>query len=264
MACSKGYEDIENLFYKIFKTSPNILKNMLIIGIGHSQEPLSYLASIKGILPDKELKNNLDLHTVDLQSKPGRKDLKMHAFCNLYDYQSFPKYAESGFIKDNIDDWLEIKHEEKQPAFINEYLHYMLSYRERWNELEQKGYDAETILNTLKEEKKQKSMRWRVKDEIFEFLEKTYNNLQKSKWDSRVQETILDYPDNKFDIISANNVLPYIVSKKELAETVKNIVRTLRPNGYLITDPYEYPYHVKILSECDNMKQTSLGIYQKV
>ena len=264
LACSKGYEDIENLFYKIFKTSPNVLKNMLIIGIGHSQEPLSYLASIKGILKNKELKNNLDLHTVDLQSKPERKDLKLQAFCKLHDYQTFPKYAEKGFVKDDIDDWLEIKHEKTLPSFINEYMHYFLSYRKRWNELEQKFHDAKTVLNILKNENKQKNMRWRVNDEIFEFLEQTYNNPQKSKWDSRIQETILDYPDNKFDIISANNVLPYIISKTESAQTVKNIVRTLKPNGYFITDPYEYPYHVKVLSGYDNMKKTGLGIYQKV
>ena len=263
LACSKGYEDIENLFCKIFKTNPNILKSMLIIGIGSSQEPFSYLTSIKGVLQNKKLKNNLDLHTVDLQSKPEHKDLKMQAFCNLHDYQSFPKYAEKGFVKDNIDDWLEIKQERKLPPFIDEYMHYLLSYRDRWNELAKK-YDTETVLDILKKEEKQKSMRWRVNDEVFNFVEQTYNNPQKSKWDSRIQEAILDYPDNKFDIISANNVLPYIVSERESAQTVKNIVRVLKPNGYFITDPYEKPFHVKVLSEYDNMKQKGLGIYQKV
>ena len=264
LSCSKGYEDIENLFYKIFKTGPDILKSMLIIGIGHSQEPFSYLASIKGILQDKQLKNNVDLHTVDLQSKPEYKDLKMQALCNLYDYQTFPRFAEKGFIKDNIDDWLEIKHKEKMPALINEYMHYYLSYRERWNELAKKGHNTEEILKIIKEEIKQKSMRWRVNDEVYGFLEQTYNNPQKSKWDSRVQEAILDYPDNKFDVISANNVLPYIISERESAETVKNIVRTLKPNGYFITDPYENPYHVRVLSDYKNMKKICQGIYQKV
>ena len=264
LACSKGYEDIENLFCKIFKTNLNFPKNMLIIGIGRSQEPFSYLASIKGILQDKELKNNLNLHTVDLQSKPERKDLKLNALCNLHDYQSFPKYAEKGFIKDSIDDWLEIKTEIKMPELFDEHLHYYLSYRKRWNELEQKGHNTEEILKIIKEEIKQKSLRWRVNDEVFNFVEQTYNNPQKSKWESRIQETILDYPDNKFDIISANNVLPYIISKKESAQTVKNIVRALKPNGYFITDPYEYPYHVKVLSSCENMKQVGSGIYQKV
>ncbi len=264
LACSKGYEDIENLFCKIFTTNPNLPKSMLIIGIGHSQEPFSYLASIKGILQDKQLKNNLDLHTVDLQSKPERKDLKIQAFCNLYDYQSFPKFAEKGFIKDNVDDWLEIKHKGKMPYPIDEYMHYYLSYRKRWNELGQQGHNIEEILKIIKEEIKQKSMRWRVNNEVYGFLEQTYNNPQKSKWDSRVQEAILDYPDNKFDVISANNVLPYIISERESAKTVKNIVRTLKPNGYFITDPYENPYHVRVLSDYKNMKKICQGIYQKV
>lgn len=259
-----GYANIENLFYKIFKTSPDIQKSMLIIGIGHSQEPFSYLTSIKGILQDNELKNNLSLHTVDLQSKPERNDLKLQAFCNLHDYESFPRYAEKGFVKDSIDDWLEIEHEEKMPALIDEYMHYYLSYRERWNELEKKGYNAEDILKIIKEDVKQKSMRWRVNDEVFNFVEKTYNNPQKSKWDSRIQEAILDYPDNNFDIISANNVLPYIVSEKESEQTIRNIVRTLKPNGYFITDPYEFTRHAKVLSACDNMKKTNTGIYQKL
>ena len=264
LVCSKGYADIENLFYKIFKTNPDSLKSMLIIGIGSSQEPFSYLASIKGILKNKKLKNNIDLYTVDLQSKPEHKDLKMQAFCNLRDYESFPKYAENGFVKDDIDDWLEIKHEEKIPPLIDEYMHYFLSYRKRWNELAQQGHNIEEILKIIKEDIKQKGMCWRVNNEIFKFLEQTYNNPQKSKWDSRIQEAILDYPDNKFNIISANNVLPYIVSERESEQTVRNIVRTLKPNGFFITDPYETPYHVKVLSSCNKMKQISLGIYQKV
>ena len=264
LACSKGYEDIENLFCKIFKAGQNFPKSMLIIGIGKSQEPFSYLASIKGVLQNKKLTDNIDLHTVDLQSKPEHKDLKINALCNLYDYQSFPKYAEKGFVKDIIDDWLEIKHEEKQPPSIDEYTHYYLSYREKWNELGQKGHNPEDILKIIREEIKQKSMSWRVNDEIYGFLEQTYNNPQKSKWDSRIQDAILDYPDNKFNVISANNVLPYIVSERESAQTVKNIVRTLKPNGYFITDPYENQYHVKVLSDYDNMKKTGLGIYQKV
>ena len=264
LACSKGYEDIENLFYKIFKINQNFPKNMLIAGIGNSQEPFSYLASIKGIIKNKPLIKNVDLSIVDLQSKPEYKDLKMHAFCNLYDYQSFPKYAEKGFIKDSIDDWLEIRHKEKMPALIDEYMHYYLSYRERWNELAKKGHNTKEILNIIKEDIKQKSMCWRVNDEIFNFVEKTYNNPHKSKWDSRIQEAILDYPDNKFDIVSANNILPYIVSERESAQTVKNIVRTLKPDGYFITDPYERPYHIRVLSSLDNMKQINSGIYQKM
>ena len=172
LACSKGYEDIENLFCEIFESN-NRLKNMLIIGIGKSQEPFSYLASIKGILKDRILKNNVDLYTVDLQSKPEYKDLKMNALCNLHDYEAFPKYAENGFVKDNIDDWLEIKQEKKALNPMDEYMHYFLSYRDKWKELEQKGYNPNEILKIFRNEDKQKSMCWRVKDEIFDYVEKT-------------------------------------------------------------------------------------------
>ena len=265
LSCSKGYEDIENLFYKIFKTGPDILKSMLIIGIGSSQEPFSYLASIKGILGNRKLNNNLNLCTVDLQSKPGRTDLKLKAFCDLFDYQSFPEYAEKSFVKDNTDNWLEIKQEKKFLSPADEYVHYFLCNRGKWKELEQKGCVPQEILKIFRNEEKQKSMRWRVNDEIFEFLEKTYNNPEKSIWDSRIQDVIQTYPDNKFDVISANNVIPYITafSRSEAALTIKNMIRTLKPKGYIITDPYEEEPHVKEIKNSGSMKQIFSGIYQK-
>lgn len=260
VSCMEGYKDIENLFCKVFKN--NGIKNMLIIGIGSSQEPFSYLASIKGIIKDRKLKNNVDLYTVDLQSKPEHIELKLNAFCKLHEYESFPEYAESSFVKDNKDDWLEIKQEKKFLNPIDEYVHYFMCYCNKWKELEQKGYNPDEILKFFRDEDKQKSMCYRVNDEVFEFLEKTYNNPQKSKWDSRIQDAILNYSDNQFDIISANNVIPYI-SKTEIPETVRNIVRVLKPNGYFITDLYENLLHVKQIDSLENMKKVDLGIYQK-
>ena len=265
LSCAKGYKNIEDIFCRIFKLN-NDLKNMLIIGIGSSQEPFSYLASIKGILENRKLNNNVDLFTVDLQSKPERTDLKLKAFCDLLDYQSFPEYAEKSIVKDNIDNWLEIKQEKGGVNPVYEYAHYFLSYRKKWKELEQKGYNPDEILKIFRDEDKQKGMRWRVNDEVFEFLEQTYNNPQKSKWDSRIQDVIQTYPNNKFDIISANNIIPYITasSKSESALTVKHMIRTLKLNGYIITDPYEFEYHVKEISNYKNMKQIFSGIYQKI
>ena len=265
LSCAKGYEDIENLFFKIFN-SDNGLKNMLIVGIGSSQEPFSFLTSIKGILKESKLKNNLDLYAVDLQSKPEQIDLKLNAFCDLYDYQSFPQFAKNGFVKDNTDDWFGIKQEKKYIDPIIEYSHYFLCYRKRWKELEQKGYSLEEILNIFRNEDKQRGMRWRVNDEVFEFLEKTYDNPQKSNWDSRIQDIIQTYPDNKFDIISANNVIPYItaLSRSEAALTIKHMIRTLKPNGYIITDPYKNEYHVREITNSNKMKEIFSGIYQKI
>ena len=263
LSCAKGYEDIENLFCKIFQTNTNVPKNMLIAGIGSSQEPFSYLTSIKGILKDNLLKNNIDLYTVDLQSKPEHKTLKWNAIFYLQDYQSLPKYAKNSFFKDNIDDWLEIKHKKEDMNHLKDYYHLYFTYRDKWNELLFKGYNVDNIFKILKEQEIQKNMHLRVNDEVFEFLENTYNNPEKSKWDYRIQDAIQTYPDEKFDIISANNIIPYIIFENEIAKTIKHIERTLKPNGYFITDPYDYPYHVKELNKYDNIKKINSGIYQK-
>lgn len=234
---SAGYNNIESLFCNIFPVK-GVPKNMLIIGIGHSQEPFSYLASIKGIAKDKPLKSQLNLNVVDLQSKPTTAELKDAAFCDLFDYQEYPKYAKSSFVKDSYSDWLGIsnKPDVHDPMFI--YLNYV-------------------------KKPKPKTYRDRVNDEIFDFVKESYNDPQKSKWDSRVQEVILGYPDDKFDIISANNVLPYIESDREFIQTLKNIKRVLKPNGYFITDPYEYPQWVKDTGVLDNLTKRNKGIYQK-
>ena len=263
LTCAKGYEEIENLFHKIFKLNPNVPKSMLIAGIGNSQEPFSYLASIKGIIKNNALEKNLDLYTVDLQSKPEHIKLKKDAFCDLLDYQSFPKYAENSFVKDSTKDWLEIKQAKRVVNQPDEYLYKISSNYDRWKELRQQGYSSDTILKRIEAEEKQKSMRWRVNDEIFEFLEKTYNNPQKSKWESRMQDVIKTYPDEKFDIISANNSITYILSNAEIKQTVRNMLRTLKKGGYIITDPYDNVYHVEEISKYKNVKKINDGIYQK-
>ena len=258
----KGYSEIEELFCRIFKPSENMPKKFLIAGIGNSQEPFSYISSIKGILKDKLLKDNVDLHTIDLQSKPEHNTLKLNAFCDKFDYQTFPKYAKNSFVKDNIDRWLEIEHEKRFSNPTEEYMQYYLRYRKKWAELEQKGYDLENIIKIFKDEEREKSKRWRVNNEVFDFVEKTYNNPQKSKWDSRLQDVVSEYSDNYFDVISANNILPYIADI-EIPQTVKNILRVLKPNGYFITDPYEKLLHVKEIDSSGSMNKINSGIYQK-
>ena len=243
LSCAKGYADIESLFCKIFKTNENLPKKMLIVGVGNSQEPFSYLASIKGIMEDSLLKNNIDLHTVDLQSKPKHLELKKCSFCDLYDYQSFPKYAGRSFVKDNYNNWLERKPQKTELAPIGQLLIY-----------NQKSYIPK------------ESLHWRVNDEVFNCLETTYNNPKKSMWESRIQDIIKDYPDNQFDIISANNVIPYITafSLSEMSHTIKNMMRILKPNGYIITDPYKNEYHTIEIANSNKMKEIFSGIYQKI
>lgn len=73
-----------------------------------------------------------------------------------------------------------------------------------------------------------------------------------------------NYPSEKFDVISANNVLPYILYEPQIEHTVKHIVRILKPNGYFITDPYDFPYHIKEINKYPNMRKIDWGIYKKL
>ena len=242
LLASKGYLDIEELFYKIFKFNDK-QKNMLIIGICRSQEPFSYLASIKGILNDKSLKNNIDLNIIDLQSKPTPYELKLSAFPGLHDYEVYPKYAEKSFVYDSYDNFIgKNKKNEQQIYGMRSFISELINIKKS------------TVAPSAK----------RVNDEIFKFLSDTYNNPQKAKWNSRVQDAIQEYPDKLFDIISANNVIPYIMSENEISKTLNNIKRVLKTNGYFITDPYEYPEFIKKSDFLNSLQKEYNGIYKKI
>jgi SAM-dependent methyltransferase len=238
---SKGYQDIETLFTKIFKPSENKIREMLIVGVANSQEPFSYLASIKSILKDRPLKKNLDLYTIDLQSKPDDKKLYLSSF---YDSEGIPGFAFDSFVEGE-------KHlrENEEYWFDPNYL--VLSLKKQIKKMKQNGESEKNIF-------------YRIKDEIFDFVKAAYSNPAKSKWDSRVQEVIKNYPDNKFDIISANNVLPYIIDEDVIIETLEHIKRVLKPGGYFITEPYECPMFIANSGFLENLKTVNRGIYQKV
>ena len=236
VANNEGYADIENLFHKIFLNNLNKPKKMLIFGIGNSQEPFSYLASIKGIIQDCPLNKNLDLCTVDLQSKPTYNKLRLDAFSDLWLDKRFPKYAGKSFIKDVKHPRMNVKTE----SFLSplEYNIYTNMYQPP---LPKKEY--------------------RVNDEILNFVNETYNNFEKSKWNSRIQDVIVDYSDNEFDIISANNVFGYL-SDNDYLKTMQHIKRTLKTTGgYFITDPY---LHVINSEDLTTFKKVYSGIYQKI
>ena len=208
---SKGYMDIIGIFNKIFGNGENKKRNMLIIGVGNSQEPFSYLATIKCALRGRPLKKNVDLYTVDLQSKPKKIKLFDDSF---YDLPYRPEYSEESFVLD------------------------------------------------VKEDKRGPKLHYRVDDEILDLVERSYNNPKKSKWDTRIQDVIQDYPDEMFDIVSANNVLPYILNKEDEIRTVKHIKRILKPNGYFITDPRKFSYMKG--DTLDGLVEVKEGIYKKI
>ena len=240
LANLKGYNDIETVLYNVFNQNKNKKKKILIIGIGDSQEVLSYLASIKGIIGDKPLNEAVDLYVVDLQSKPDHKKLVDCAFCDLLEYEHFPKFAEKSFVRDSHSRLADLFENKKELSPVEEFI--MNYYKTRASEYNH----------------------YRVNDEIFDFLEKTYNNPEKAKWDSRIQDAILDFNDNFFDITSGNNTIPYILPINDKVKTISHIKRTLIPNGHFITDPYEYPQDMKDLGVLDNLEKEFLGIYRKI
>lgn len=182
------FKDIIDVFSTLFNKNTNDKKSILIVGIGRSQEPFSYLASIKELIKDKKLKDVLNLQTVDLQAKPTKNILLS---CTHYGgfWGKEPMFAKSSFVK------------------------YAQMY-------------GDTVLQTG----------FRVNDEIFDYLYKTYNNKSKSRWATRIQDDIKNYPDNSFDVLSMNNVLGYIEDDDEYYSTIKNMPRIVKPNGFIITD----------------------------
>lgn len=105
----------------------------------------------------------------------------------------------------------------------------------------------------------------RVKNSIYYYLLRVYNNFQKSKWETPIQTAIKTYDDNFFDIISANNILPYVKltsGDKASSDVLREMHRCLTPGGYLITDPKIYRF-TKDSGILEKMQKIENGIYKK-
>lgn len=200
------FPDVVKVFNNVFKEIEKPIK-MLIVGVANSEEPFSYLAVIKQIIKTKPIDDFLDLHIIDLQSKPDKYKLHKDSYYTM-DY--IPNYAKESFIY------------EPHPQ--------------------------------------EPSLNYRVNDELFEFLDKTYNDPTKSKWETRAQEAIRTYPANNFNIISINNVACYM-KLADLQITADNIYRTLIPNGYIIDESGIYALTCK---DADNFKHIDIGINRKI
>ena len=94
---SADFQNLINIFNDIFSVPMQKPKKMLIVGIGESQEPFSYLAVIKDIIKDKTLEEVLDLSIVDLQSKPNKEKLFRNSF---FDNNREPEFARDSFVKE--------------------------------------------------------------------------------------------------------------------------------------------------------------------
>ena len=109
-----------------------------------------------------------------------------------------------------------------------------------------------------------KTSKYRVKDEIFEYLAKVYNDTSKSLWDTRIQEAVKDYPNETFDVASVNNTLGYIKDWDERVYTAENIVRAIKRGGYFITDTAD-PGNGSLRPIIRNlMLEIDLGIFKKM
>ena len=202
----EDFPDVVKVFNNVFKEITKPVK-MLIVGIANSEEPFSYMAVIKQIIKTIPIENSLDLHIVDLQSKPEKNKLYKDSY---YKMDDLPLYAKESFI-----------------------------------------YDPNS---------EKPSLKYRINDELFKFLYKTYNDPAKSKWETKAQEAIKTYPDNYFDIISINNVACYMKSD-DIQTTGNNIYRTLIPTGYIIEESGIYAQKCK---DTDKFKPIDLGIHKKI
>ena len=101
---------------------------------------------------------------------------------------------------------------------------------------------------------------YRVADEIFKFVKNSYSN--NSIWNSKAQDAIKNIPNNSFNVISVNNVLPYIrMDGNNVAlNTIKHLVRTTKKEGIIITDskPCVGEFYLNLFC-----KKIGNGIWQK-
>ena len=103
---------------------------------------------------------------------------------------------------------------------------------------------------------------YRVNNSIFNYLYHTYNNKQKALWAKRLQDEIVSYPTESFDVVSVNNVIDYINDDEEYYKTLKNLHRIIKPNGYIITD-LEFLDEYATVNDRNDFKQIGYGIFQK-
>ena len=206
--------DVLKLFFKrgIFKKKIKEPIKMLIVGVASSQEPFSNLAVIKSFIGKKQLSDVLDLHIIDLQSKPSNKKLFNNSY---YDGLNDIDYAESSFIED--------------PKVFTSF-----------------GFPLQR--------------KYRVNDEIYNYLKSVYANRDKSMWDTRVQDGIKDIDDGSFDIISINNTLGYIQDTDERVDVLKDVFRSLKKGGVFITDLH---YKASEIGGENNYNQIKEGIFRK-
>lgn len=101
---------------------------------------------------------------------------------------------------------------------------------------------------------------YRIKSELVRYLGDVFNDPNKTKWDTKIQDFSAACADNTYDVVSMNNVLDYITdSEKEMV--IKNLGRMIKPNGILVTDAIYASYVSRLLRS--NFMLIEKGVWQK-
>lgn len=126
-------------------------------------------------------------------------------------------------------------------------------------EYESPRFAEESFENISKNPKKNL---FRIKPELLNYLKKIFNNPEKTKWETKIQDFAIACKSKVYDMVSINNVLLYIRNKKERIQLIQDLTRIIKENGFLVTDPDEEIYMKKILN-MENFKRINDGIWQK-
>lgn len=101
--------------------------------------------------------------------------------------------------------------------------------------------------------------RYRVKPDIFEYLKGVFNNPERTKWNTSIEEFASVCEGNTYDMVSINNVIMYMKDLNVQTEALRNVCKIIKPGGILITDPSDS--YISMLPS--NFKNLALGIWQK-
>lgn len=115
---------------------------------------------------------------------------------------------------------------------------------------------------------------YKVKADLVDYLKTVFNNPQKTKWDTGIEEFSKACPSQTYDMISCNNTLLYLNSNEEKVKTIFNFSRMLKEGGILKTDQYGNGYlpfndeqklaFERIQKILNGLKKLAPGIWQKL
>lgn len=103
--------------------------------------------------------------------------------------------------------------------------------------------------------------RYKVKPEIQAHLRKVFDDESSTKWDTKIEDFSDQCPAESYDMITFNNTLGYVEGEDKQHKTMENICRILKPNGILITDPYDQ--YKEMFPAMRDFEKISDGIWRK-